>query len=61
MSFGMIMLYGYRQLHCVHKTYDIYKYITEDFETRFDTSNYALERPLLPKGKLKKVIELIER
>ena len=25
---------------------DIYKYITEDVETRFDTSNYELNRPL---------------
>ena len=26
---------------------DIYKGITEDVETRFDTSDYELERPLL--------------
>ena len=32
------------------KTDDIYKDIAEDFETRFDTSNYELDRPL-PKGK----------
>ena len=32
------------------KTDDIYKDIAEDVETRFDYSNYALERPL-PKGK----------
>ena len=32
------------------KTYDIYKDIEEDVETRFDTSNYELDRPL-PKGK----------
>ena len=32
------------------KTDDIYKDIAEDPETRFDTSNYVLERPLL-KGK----------
>ena len=32
------------------KTYDIYKGVTEDIETRFDTSNYELNRPL-PKGK----------
>ena len=37
------------------KTDDIYKDIAEDVETRFDTSNYELERPL-PKGKNKKVI-----
>ena len=27
------------------KTYDIYKDMTEDFETRFDTSNHELDRP----------------
>ena len=46
------------------KTDDIYKDITEDVETRFDTSNYELEcnsieRPL-PKGKNLKVIELMK-
>ena len=35
------------------KTFDIYKDIAEDIETRFDTSNYEIDRPL-PKGKLKK-------
>ena len=34
---------------------DIYKGITKDVETRFDTSNYELDRSL-PKGKNKKVI-----
>ena len=34
---------------------DIYKDIAEDVETRFDTSNYELDR-LLPKGKNKKVL-----
>ena len=28
------------------KTNDIYKNIVEDVETRFDTSNYELDRPL---------------
>ena len=37
------------------KTDDIYRDIVEDVETRFDTSNYELNRPLL-KGKIKKVI-----
>ena len=37
------------------KTEDIYLDILKDIETRFDTSNYELERPL-PKGKNKKVI-----
>ena len=41
------------------KTEDIYKDIVEDVETRFDTSNYELDRPL-PKGKNKKVIGLIK-
>ena len=29
------------------KTDDIYKDITEDLETRFDTSNHDLDKPLL--------------
>ena len=41
------------------KTDDIYKDIGEDVETRFDTSNYALNRPL-PKGNNKKVIGLMK-
>ena len=32
------------------KADDIYKAIAENVETRFDTSNYELDRPL-PKGK----------
>ena len=35
------------------KTDDIYKDIAEDVETRFDTSNFELDRPL-PKLKMKK-------
>ena len=35
------------------KTDDIYKEIAEDVETRFDTSNYELDRPYA-KGKIKK-------
>ena len=38
---------------------DIYKDIVEDVETRFDTSNYELDRPL-PRGKDKKVIGLMK-
>ena len=38
---------------------DAYKDIAEDFETRFDTSNYGLDRPL-PKGKNKNVIGLMK-
>ena len=41
------------------KTYNIYKDIAEDFETKFDTSNYELDRPL-PKVKNKKVIGLMK-
>ena len=37
----------------------IYKDIAEDVETRFDTSNYELDRSL-PKGKHKKVIRLMK-
>ena len=40
------------------KATDIYKDIAENVETRFDTSNYELDRPL-PKGK-NKVIGLIK-
>ena len=35
------------------KTTHICKDIAEDLETRFDTSNYELDRPL-PKAKMKK-------
>ena len=41
------------------KTDDIYKDIAEDAETRIDTSNYELDRPL-PKGKNTKVIGLMK-
>ena len=46
------------------KTVDIYKDISEDSETRFDTSNYELEcnsiGRSLQKGKHKKVIRLMK-
>ena len=35
------------------KTEDLYKYIVDDVEKRFDTSNYEVNRPL-PTGKNKK-------
>ena len=35
------------------KAYDIYKDVTEDAETRYDTSNYDFKRPL-PKERMKK-------
>ena len=41
------------------KTDDIFKEIAEDVETRFETLNYELDRPLL-KGKNKKVIGLVK-
>ena len=41
------------------KTDNIYKDIAEDLETRFDTSNYELDRQL-PKGKNKNVIGLMK-
>ena len=41
------------------KTDDIYKNIAEDVETRFDTSNYELNRPF-PTEKIKKVIRLMK-
>ena len=39
------------------KTDDIYKDIAEDVETRFDTPNYELNKPL-PKWQNKKVISV---
>ena len=42
------------------KTYDIYKDIMKDVETRIDASNYYLERPLL-KGKNEKSNWINER
>ena len=41
------------------KTEDIYEDIANDDEKRFDTSNYAIKRPL-PRGKNKKVIGIIK-
>ena len=41
------------------KTKDIYSDIAKNVETRFDTSFYELDRPLLT-GKNKKVIALIK-
>ena len=41
------------------KTDDIYKDIAEDVETRFDTSNFEIERPL-PKAKNRKLIRLMK-
>ena len=41
------------------KTEDVYENIENDFETRFDTSNYEINRPLLTKEH-RKVIELMK-
>ena len=41
------------------KTDDLYKDIAKDVETRFDTSNFKIDRPL-SKGKNKKVIGLVK-
>ena len=52
------MLFGYRHLLYVHiKTDNIYKDIGENVETVFNTTNYELD---WPKGKFKKVIELMK-
>ena len=39
------------------KTNDIFKDIAEDVETRFDASNYELERPLHTGKKYKKQLD----
>ena len=54
----------WKDTHRYIKTDDIYKDIAEEFERRFDMSNYesecsSIERPL-PKGKNKKVIGLMK-
>ena len=41
------------------KTDNIYKDIAEDVETRFDNSNYEINKPF-PKGNNKKVIGLMK-
>ena len=41
------------------RTHDIYKDIAEEVETRFDTSDFELDKPL-PKEKNKKVIRLMK-
>ena len=49
----MIVLYGYRLCSCFIvyiKADDIYKDIADDVETRFDNSNYELDRPLPKKN-----------
>ena len=46
-------------VHCIHKIDDIYIDIVEDVETKFEASNYELNRPL-PKGKSKKFIGVMK-
>ena len=41
------------------KTEEIYVDIAKGVKTRFDTSNFELEKPL-PKGKNRNIIELIK-
>ena len=41
------------------RTKDFYEDIADDFEEKFDTSNYEVNRPL-PTGKNKKVIALMK-
>ena len=54
------LLSGYRQLPCSCKNKDIvYRDIAEDVETRFDTLNFELDRPL-SKEKSKKVTDLMK-
>ena len=53
------MLYGYRHPIVYIRTDDIYRDIAQDVETKFDISNYELDRPL-PKGRTKKVIGLMK-
>ena len=59
MEKSKVIIYWYRQLHSIHKTNDIYKDISEDVETRFETSNYESDEPL-PKGKNEKIIGLMK-
>ena len=69
MSFGMIMVkYGEKTKLCYIdtdifivyiKSDDIYKDIAEVVETRFDTSNYELNRPF-PKQKNENVTGLMK-
>ena len=46
------MLHWYRQLYSLHKNRRHLVDIAKDAETRFDNSDYELERPLL-KGKIR--------
>ena len=57
MSFVKVQCYMDADSFIVYiKTDDIYKDIAENIETRFDTSNYELDRPF-SKGKNKKLLD----
>ena len=57
---SVTVLYWYRHCFIVHvKTDDIYKDIAEDVETKFDTSNFEMDRSL-PKGKNERVIGIMK-
>ena len=53
------MLHGYSSFIVYTKTGGIYSDIVKNVETRSNTSNYELDKPL-PKRKTKNVIELIK-
>ena len=53
------MFHGYRELFSLHKNKRYLLNIAKNVETRFDTSIYELDRPLLT-GKNKKLIALIK-
>ena len=57
MNFGVAWIQENLSFSVYIKTDDIQKDTAEDVETRFDTSNYYLDRP---KGKNQKVIGLME-
>ena len=52
-------LHGYHWFYIIHKTEDIYVEIAKDVETKFDISDYELDKPL-PRGKNKTVIGLMK-
>ena len=49
------MLHGYRQLFSLYKNKDIYSDTAKDVETRFDTSNYELDRQAITEKKKQKI------
>ena len=53
------MLHGTGSFKVYMKTENIYSVTPKHVKTRFDTSNYGLDRPL-PKGKNKSVIRLVK-